>query len=436
MDRIFNPDQTNDDRRFTEGDDVTDVDATPLDQKWLNDVQDELCNAATMDGDALDANNQEQLKAVIARRTTQADVQEGAFSRSVNVGNADSLAGDFIPPVMTLTDGLTLQLLCLQTNTQPAVGFTPHSGHVPGKGVVKAQGEALQAGDIPVGWADFRYSQTLDKWQLLNPASTPSNCKVEVYTTTGTWTKAPGAKSIHLLLIGSGAGGDSGAVTAPGIAASGGDSGGGGAVFMGTFDASVIPASLAIAVGREGVGGAPSSTSTKNPGTKGNDTNFGLVAVAKGASNSFSPGLSYTPGMFTGAPRVRANVGGGASVSRDALSVTGGAFATGMPPGSSGAGISGADVVASSNGFNYFSLMYNATGYTPGAGNHGSDATCYLNGRSGAGGGASATANGTDGGDGGKYGCGGGGGGAARPPFMSGKGGDGGPGIAVVTTYF
>ncbi|MDA8483581.1 hypothetical protein NNO07_10905, partial [Pseudomonas resinovorans] len=76
MDRIYNPEQTDDDRQFTEGDFDTDVPATPLAAQWLNDVQEELCAVIEASGLSLDPTKQDQLytaiQALIQANTSQA----------------------------------------------------------------------------------------------------------------------------------------------------------------------------------------------------------------------------------------------------------------------------------------------------------------------------------------------------------------------------
>ena len=261
-----------------------------------------------------------------------------------------------------------------------------------------------------------------------------SACLVQVFTESGTYTKPPGAKSINLLLIGGGGGGDSGQATDPGTVAQGGKSGGGGAVFMGTLDASVVNNSVAVVIGQGGVGGAPSASATPGAGARGDDTLFGQFHC-NGAMTASGSGLNYNAGMFNGAPRVSPSSTGGPSVFRDTTSVVNSAFAVGMPPGSSGAGITAAGVVSATKGPNHLSLMVSQDSL-PSPNIDGADALAYIDGSSGGGGGASDTGNGMDAGHGGKYGTGGGGGGATRTGFLSGAGGDGAPGVAVITTYF
>lgn len=340
MDRITNPGMAVDDRRWTDGDPVAQIDATPIAAKYMNDLQEEVCNVIQGFGLALDPAKQNQLH----------------------------------------------------------------------QAIVKAIGEASTT------------SAVVDKF----PAS-------------GTWTKRPGAKFVHILLIGGGGGGDSGAVAAAGAVAIGGDSGGGGAVFLGGIPADGLPNSCAITIGKGGLGGA-ASTGTKKKGAPGGDTTVygstGYLFSAKGASQDIATGILYTYGMFNGEPKTAAYATGAVQQGTTRYD-TPGIAARGMPAGQSGGGLSASGPVYVGNRLITPSPMVGISSVVVSAASpHGTDAKAYLDGFSGSGGDAFAAANGGDGGNGGKYGCGGGGGGGARSGFTAGKGGDGGDGIAVITTFF
>lgn len=264
-----------------------------------------------------------------------------------------------------------------------------------------------------------------------NPAA--KSCTVQVLTTNSTYTKPPGAKSIHLLLIGAGQGGDSGAVGATNATLSGGKGGQGGARMEVELDASDFPSSCAVTVALGGIGGAASS-GANTVGASGGDTSIvvgSTIFKAKGGSNVASSGL------FPGG-------NGGASSSVNGT--PGFAGNGGAPGGGSGGGISGGS--SWNGGASAFSLLNNPAGTQPGGsggvapGGDGMNiptsgyAVYKYPGVSGGGGASTFSADGGDGGDGGNYGAGGGGGGAAVTGHMSGAGGNGAPGVAIITTYF
>lgn len=368
MDRITNPDQVEDDRRWTEGDHGGGHPATPVSAKYMNDLQEEICAVIEGFGVELDPNRQDQLFQVI--------------STAVQNGSATTLDG--LPVDLDgAADGFVLTVQNDQVVAKPATGV-----------------------------------------------------QVDVFTSSGTWTKPAGAKSVQILLIGGGGGGDSGTVSIIATSAPGGDGGGGGSVFLAEVPADALPASCAIVVGAGGVGGAR-STSGRNAGTAGGETRFTNLFRAAGATTGSTAGFIYAVGMLNGEPRSTALASGAGSQQATSRNSAPGYAAKGMPSGDSGAGITALEATYADNRRITPAPMTGRTAQIVPAGSpHGPDATVFIDGFAGSGGGAFVGANGADGGNGGKYGCGGGGGGGARSGYSSGKGGDGGPGVAVITTRF
>lgn len=256
--------------------------------------------------------------------------------------------------------------------------------------------------------------------------------RVDVFEKSGTWLKPDGAKSVHILLIGGGGGGGAGEVKAAGTKAIGGHGGGGAAVFMATVPASNVPDSVAVLVGSAGTGGtSPGGMSSASEGKK---TQFGDLFFAAGGSLLALPNVNC--GMFPGANPLVGNNSSGWPNQRQ-KDITGGGLSMGMPSGSPGTGILSNNTAPLVRGYKYQSLMLgNNDQQGTSTGLDGAPAKAYLDGWSGAGGHAWVDRDGEHGGHGGKYGCGGGGGGAARTGFIPGDGGNGGPGVAVVISYF
>jgi hypothetical protein len=73
MDRITNPDRLDDDRHWTEGDPDLAIDPTPLAAKYMNDLQEEICNVIEGFKVVLDPNKQDQLYQVIKAAIGDAD---------------------------------------------------------------------------------------------------------------------------------------------------------------------------------------------------------------------------------------------------------------------------------------------------------------------------------------------------------------------------
>lgn len=92
MDRIYNPDRLDDDRRWTEGDPDLDIDATPIAAKYMNDLQEEVCKVIEGFGVALDPAKQDQLYQVI-RNATRAAQDVGDIEWATNVATSVVLSG-------------------------------------------------------------------------------------------------------------------------------------------------------------------------------------------------------------------------------------------------------------------------------------------------------------------------------------------------------
>lgn len=109
----------------------------------------------------------------LAARVQTADLQKGTHITATAGGNADALTGSYTPGITALTNGMTLYVRAGSANATTTPTFTPNSGTIAAKQIVKGAGAALAAGDIAGGghWIELQYDQTLDKWVLLNPAT-------------------------------------------------------------------------------------------------------------------------------------------------------------------------------------------------------------------------------------------------------------------------
>ena len=100
-------------------------------------------------------------------------LQGNACNISAAGGTADAITGSYTPGITALTNGMTLYVRASSANATTTPTFTPASGTIPAKTIVKGAGAALAAGDIAGGghWIELQYDLTLDKWVLLNPAT-------------------------------------------------------------------------------------------------------------------------------------------------------------------------------------------------------------------------------------------------------------------------
>lgn len=103
-------------------------------------------------------------------------LQNNLCNSSVASGTSDALTGSYNPGITSLPSAgngvLTLYLRAASANTTTTPTFTPNSGTIAAKTIVKGAGSALVAGDIAGAghWIELQYDATLDKWVLLNPA--------------------------------------------------------------------------------------------------------------------------------------------------------------------------------------------------------------------------------------------------------------------------
>lgn len=271
----------------------------------------------------------------------------------------------------------------------------------------------------------------------------PGGQLVQVFTSSGTWTKPPGATQVTVTAIGGGGGGGSGAVEASGTVSSGGAGGGGGAISTRVFQAAILSATETVTVGTGGTGGAAVGTSASNGNNGNNGSASSFRSSALLAAGAGQGGGGGTTGAATAGSAGTGSFNGGAGAASNA-SGTAGSNGTGAanaaPGGGSGGGVTTAPAASGGGaGGQVSSAIGNAAGTagsSGGAGGAGTSVTANypLPGTGGGGGGSSTSANGGAGGDGGSYGAGGGGGGGALTGHSSGAGGNGAPGIVLVVT--
>lgn len=264
---------------------------------------------------------------------------------------------------------------------------------------------------------------------------------IQVFASSGTWTKPTGAKIVDIQCVGGGGGGGAGTKVAASTAVYGGLGGSSGGCSRITIDASQLSDnSYTITVGAGGSGaiynGAAAGTPTSTTVVGATDGRIAGVNVGGVAPNG---GTSLPTNTYAGIPM--GNLSGASSITAAA----GNAGINNFSPqsGAAGGGCSTSAAFAGGASTNPF------TGASAGGGaNTGANGTAVtaktqssliFNGTGGSGGGGSITSSGGTGGNATGYGCGGGGGGSCSNIsgiMVGGNGGNGKSGVVVITTYF
>lgn len=115
------------------------------------------------------------------------EIQLQTYTAATAGGTADAITASFTPAITSLTDKLRVSVSASGANTSSTPTFTPNSGVVTAKRIVKGANTALVVGDIAGSDAvmDLQYDASLDRWILLNPATAPNAVSTGGATFTG-----------------------------------------------------------------------------------------------------------------------------------------------------------------------------------------------------------------------------------------------------------
>lgn len=399
------------------------------------------------------------INAIEADTTLNATMKVGSLRIS---SSARYSGATYTVPTAAFTSDANTVYLLLQSSTLDAL-FVPHGTVTIVSGPFAAvayvpETRTLTAGTGLSGGGDLSADRTFSVTYGTSAGTAAEgndsritgaakSADVQVFTSSGTWTKPANAKFVNIQLFGAGGGAGGGRKDSAAVTTKGGGGGGAGGSYINTnVSASALSATEAVTIGSGGAGGAGVTTNGANgvTGSPGGGTLFNSFVCTGGGAGIGG----ITGGGVAGTAVLNANSGGASSVvgtaSAGSPSQATSTTMYGGPGGGGGGGITAASVAGSggtggrSNVLNLAGGVAGAAGTagTAGTANPNAAAGVFAVGSAGGGGGASIAVSGGAGGAGGFPAGGGGGGGATETGTTSGAGGPGAAGMAVITTYF
>jgi hypothetical protein len=119
-----------------------------------------------------DPNFYATVMAMVATKANIVDIQTGASTSATAGANVSAITAAFVPAITTVVNATTLRVRASGANTSTTPTFTPNSGVVAAKKIVKGNNLPLAIGDIAgAGYPmQLQWDAAFDAWVLLNPA--------------------------------------------------------------------------------------------------------------------------------------------------------------------------------------------------------------------------------------------------------------------------
>lgn len=263
-----------------------------------------------------------------------AAIQQSTMTYATDTGAANAYAAQFIPALPTLIDGMRLTFKAKVANTGAST-FSANGGTA--YPLYSGANQALQGGEIVAGGlVEVKWNSTLTGWNLccsaggslpVGTATQPNHAMQfgqavgrlvgppQVFTSSGTYTPTPGAKSIIVEAVGGGGAGG-GATAGSSTSNSVGGGGGSGAYAMILISSGFSSVPFAIGTAGQGVVGST--------GGNGGSTIFGTFLTCLGGNGGATGTASNAAALGGGAFGVSEPTVSGAT----ALASMGGAAAT------------------------------------------------------------------------------------------------------------